>query len=109
MQLSHYGKRCAFADDEMQALTENYSTCSYTFCTEGTCAVASTLVLTYTNDSSEEVETVTTLLQCITELGTIGVTVLVGTELITFVTTLLDFLLLSPCLWLLSWQYWSSW
>ena len=55
------------------------------------CAVASTLVLTcYTNDSSKEVEAVTTLLEYITELEAIGVTVLVGTELITFVTTLLD-------------------
>ena len=54
------------------------------------CSVASTLVLTYTNNSSEEVEAVTTLLEYITELEAIGVTVLVGTELMTFVTTLLE-------------------
>ena len=54
------------------------------------CSVAYTLVLTYTNDSSEEVEAVTTLLEYTTELEAIGVTVLVGTELMTFFTTLLD-------------------
>ena len=53
-------------------------------------SVVSTLVLTYTNDSCEEVEAVTTLLEYITELEAIGVTVLVGTDLMTFVTTLLD-------------------
>ena len=54
------------------------------------CSVVSTLVLTYTNDSSEEVEAVTTLLEYTTELEAIGATVLVGTDLMTFVSTLLD-------------------
>ena len=53
-------------------------------------SVVSTLVLTYTNDSCEEVEAVTTLLEYITELEAIGVTLLVGTDLMTFVTTLLE-------------------